>query len=342
MSESVTYLGHRIDSQGLHPVEEKVKALLEVPIPKNTTELKSFLGMLSYYSKFLPNLSSELAPLYQLLKRSVPWQWTVKQQVFDKSKELLASSQVLVHFDPKLQIRLACDASDYGIGAILSQVMPDGSEKPVGFVSRTLTDAEKKYSQLEKEGLACVYGIKRFHSYLFGHKFVLQTDHQLLITLFNEAKVVPAQASNRIQRWALLLASYEYTISYRSTTKHSNADAMSQLPLPDKPKTTPVPAELVLMIEKLDEAPISSKQVATWTQRDHVLSRVHQYIMLGWPKEADDEIKPYWNRRLELSTHAGCILWGTRVVVPPQGRTMVLAEFHGGHPGITRMKALAR
>ena len=242
MSESVTYLGHRIDSQGLHPVEEKVKALLEVPIPKNTTELKSFLGMLSYYSKFLPNLSSELAPLNQLLKCSVPWQWTVKQQqVFDKSKELLASSQVLVHFDPKLQIRLACDASDYGIGAVLSQIMPDGSEKPVGFVSRTLTDAEKKYSQLEKEGLACVYGIKRFHSYLFGHKFVLQTDHQPLITLFNEAKVVPAQASNRIQRWALLLASYEYTISYRSTTKHSNADAMSRLPLPDKPKNNSCP-----------------------------------------------------------------------------------------------------
>ena len=90
----------------------------------------------------------------------------------------------------------------------------------------------------------CVYGIKRFHFYLFGHKFVLQTDHQPLITLVNEAKVVPAQASNHIQRWALLLASYEYTISYRLTTKHSNADAMSRLPLPNKPKTTPVSAEL--------------------------------------------------------------------------------------------------
>ena len=104
---------------------------------------------------------------------------------------------------------------------------------------------------------------------------------------------------------------------------------------------TPVPTELVLMIEKLDEAPISAKQMANWTQRDVVLSRVLQFIMLGWPKEADDYLKPYWNRRLELSAHAGCILWGTRVVVPLQGRNMGLTELHGGYPGITRMKAVA-
>ena len=210
MSESVTYLGHRIDSQGVHPVEEKVKALLEVPIPKNTTALKSFLGMLSYYSKFLPNLSSELAPLYQLLKHSIPCQWTVKQQqVFDKSKELLASSQVLVHFDSKLQIRLACDASDYGIGAVLSLIMPDGLEKPVGFVCPEPLQMLRKNTPSWKKKVWHVCMVSNVH------KFVLQTDHQPLITLFNEAKVVPAQASNHIQRWPLLLASYEYTISYR-------------------------------------------------------------------------------------------------------------------------------
>ena len=149
-------------------------------------------------------------------------------------------------------------------------------------MSRTLTDAEKKYSQVEKEGLACVYGMKRFHSYLFGHKFVLQTDHQPLTTLFNETKSIPVQASSRIQRWALLLASYEYTIVFRSTSKHANADAMSRLPLPDKPTSTPVPAEFVLMIEKLDKAPITSTQIANWTKKDPVLAKVSQYIQLGW------------------------------------------------------------
>ena len=324
-------------------MEEKVKALQEVPTPKNVTELKSFLGMLSYYSKFLPNLSTELAPLYKLLQQSVPWKWNTEQQkAFDRSKQLLTSSQLLVHFNPDLEIILACDASDYGIGAVLSHRMPNGCEKPIGFVSRTLTKAEKNYSQLEKEGLACIYGVKRFHSYLFGHKFVLQTDHQPLTTLFDESKVVPAQASSRIQRWALSLASYQYTVSFWSTTKHSNADAMSRLPLPNQPASTPVPSELVLLIDSFNEAPITSDQIAVWTQKDPVLSKVMQFIMLGWPESVESELKPYWNRRLELSVHAGCILWGLKVVVPPQGRRTVLAELHGAHPGMTRMKALAR
>ena len=149
--------------------------------------------------------------------------------------------------------------------------MPDGSEKPTGFVSKTLSKPEKQYSQIEKDGLACIYGVKRFHSYLFGHKFVLQTDHQPLTTLFNESKVVPVQASSRIQRWALSLASYEYTISFRSTSKHSNADTISRLPLPNQPSSTPVPSEL---IENLDQASITANQIATWTKRDPVLSKV--------------------------------------------------------------------
>ena len=108
--------------------------------------------MLSYYSKFLPNLSTELAPLNKLLKQSTAWHWNTEQQeAFDKSKKLLSSSQLLVHFNPEPEIILACDASDYGIGAVLSHCMPDGSEMPIGFVSRTLTKAEKNYSQLEKE-----------------------------------------------------------------------------------------------------------------------------------------------------------------------------------------------
>ena len=266
---SVVYLGHKIDAQGLHPVAEKVEALREAPIPRNVTEFRSYLGLLSYYSRFLPNLSVKLAPLYLLLKQDQPWKWSVAQDTaFTKSKELLTSSRLLVHFDSKLDIVLACDASAYGIGAVLSHRMPDGQEKPIGFVSRTLTAAEKNYSQMEKEGLSCVYGIRRFHSYLFGHHFELQTDHKPFLTLFNEQKPISPQASSRIQRWALKLAAYQYKIVYRSTLQHANADAMSRLPIegtPEEPQTTP---ELVLMVEKLKDAPITARQIAHWTERD--------------------------------------------------------------------------
>ena len=116
--------------------------------------------------------------------------------------------------------------------------MPDGTEKPVGFVSRTLTEMEKKYSQIEKEGLACVFGVRKFDAYLFGRHFTLQTDHKPLMTLFNETKGIPVQASARIKRWALSLSAYEYTIACRTTKQHANADAMSRLPLPEVPEST--------------------------------------------------------------------------------------------------------
>ena len=110
-----------------------------------------------------------------------------------------------------------------------------------------------------------MYGVTRFHSYLFGHRFKLQTDHKPLLTLFNESKAVSPQVSGRIQRWALTLASYEYTIVCQTTTQHANADAMSRLPLLDTPVQTPASGELVLMVERLEDAPISAAQIATWT-----------------------------------------------------------------------------
>lgn len=130
-------------------------------MPRNASELKSYLGLLTYYGRFLPNLATQLPPLYKLLKAKVCWYWEAEQQkAFQNFKQLLTSSQLLVHFDPKLPNTLACDASAYGVDAVLARRLPYGSKKPIGFASRTLSKAEKNYSQLEKEGLACVFGTK--------------------------------------------------------------------------------------------------------------------------------------------------------------------------------------
>ena len=188
---------------------------------------------------------------------------------------------------------------------------------------------------MEKEALACVYGVKHFHAYLLGHKFMLQTDHEPLRSLFSESKAVPPLASNRIQRWAWTLASYEYSIVCRKTGQHANADAMSQLPLPYTPDETAIPEELVLMVEGLQDAPITASQIAQWTRRDPLMARVTRCILEGWPKSSDEELRPYWTRRLELSTHDGCIVWGGRVVIPPLAREHLLVELHGGHPGVS-------
>ena len=212
MTTSVTFLGHKIDAQGLHPLESKVCAVKEASTPCNVTELKAYLGLLTYYGRFLPNRSMVLAPLYTLLRAKVPWMWTtVEAAAFKASKQLL-SSQCLFHYNRHEEVVLSCDASAYGIGSVLSHRFKDGTEKPIGFVSRTLSPAERNYSQLEKEGLACAFGIKRFHSYLFGRHFYLCIDHKPLLTLFKESRAVNPQASARIQRWALTLSMYEYTL----------------------------------------------------------------------------------------------------------------------------------
>ena len=168
-----------------------------------------------------------MTPLYNLLRKDVRWNWgNQEQQSFDYSKEMLTSTALLVHYDPTKPLILSCDASQYGVGAVLSQVC-DGDEKPVAYASRTLTNAEQNYSQLEK-GLALIFGVKKFHV-LFGRKFTLCTDHRPLQSLLNESKPIQCMASAYIQRWALTLASYEYTIKYKSGPANSNADALSCL-----------------------------------------------------------------------------------------------------------------
>ncbi|KAI4881067.1 hypothetical protein NFI96_009116 [Prochilodus magdalenae] len=232
LQDQVEYLGHKINAEGLHPVQTKVRAIEEAPRPTTVTELKAYLGLLNYYNKFLPNLATHLAPLHRLLRKDAQWTWTKDQEdAFCLSKQLLKSANVLSHYSADKELVLACDASLYGVGAVLLHVVDDGVEKPIGFMSRTLTPAEKRYSQHDKEGLAIIFGIKRFHKYIYGQTFTITTDHKPLISLFHEMKPVPQMGLLRVQRWATLRA-YEYRLVYKPGKDHTNADALSRLPLP--------------------------------------------------------------------------------------------------------------
>ena len=339
---SVEYLGHVITKDGLRTADSKVEAVIRAPAPRNISELRSFLGLINYYGKFLPSLATVLSPLYSLLQKAVCWNWGSSQaRAFDEVKKLLLSSRVLVH---SLPLILSSDASPYGVGAVLSHLMPNGDERPISFASRTLTETEKKYAQLEKEALAIVYGVRKFHQYLYGRKFELRTDHKPLVYIFNENKSIPAMASGRVQRWALTLGAYQYSIKFQKGTENSTTDAVSRLPLPETRSEPPKPAEVVYLMEYLDTSPVTSNQIWRWTEKDPVLAKVKHWIESGWPTEApeDDALRPFFHRRCELSVESGCLLWGSRVVVPDKGREQVLTMLHQAHPGMSKMKSLAR
>ena len=307
MRASVTYLGHLINAEGIHATPEKIKAIVEAPMPTNVQQLRSFLGLLNYYRKFLPNLAAIIQPLNDLLQKNKQWKWTDEcSQAVDSAKQLLTTSSVLTHYDPSVPLRLAADASQYGLGAVISHILPNGDEKPVAFASCSLSQSEKNYSQIDKEALALIYGVRKFHNYLFGRKFTLVTDHKPLTSIFGPKKGVPSVAAARLQRWALLLTAYDYDIEFRSTSAHGNADALSRLPLP-----TCAPSETQLCnIRTLEALPVTTTKIRAATKRDPTLSKVLHCVLNGWPEEIPDSLKPYHSK---IAVDEGCLLWGGRV-----------------------------
>ena len=195
--KSVEYLGRVVDAQGIRTSERKVQAVREAPAPENIQELRSVLGMINYYGKFIPNLSTLLHPLHNLLKANQPWKWSAEcQQVFQKVKHCLTQAPVLVHHNPDLPLVLAADASAYGLGAVISHRWADGTEKPIAFASRTLNSSERNYPQVEKEALGLVFGIKKYHEYVYGRRFTLITDHQPLTAILGPKRGIPTCISS--------------------------------------------------------------------------------------------------------------------------------------------------
>ncbi len=338
----VIYLGHRISGRGIQPTEEKIEAIGQSKTPGNVSELRTFLGMVTYYQKFIPNLSNTCAPLYELLNKKKVWYWSKDcEDAVKKLKGTLTSETVLVHYDPNKELMIATDASPVGVGCVMSHRMADGSERPIAYASRSLTSAEKNYPQIEREALGIVFGIRKFHKYLYGREFTLITDNKPLTTIFAENKEVPTLAALRLQRWALILMAYQYKIQYRSSQENSNADMLSRLTT-DSKSTLATEME-VNHFTLIGDLPITADDIAEHTRKDRVLAKVHHFIMNGWPNQnEDEEMEPYFRRREELSAEQGCILWGIRVVVPPALQKHMLNELHHEHLGVVRMKGVAR
>lgn len=342
MLKAVRYLGVEVSAEGIQPVPEKLDPILGAPQPRNQQELRSFLGAVNFYGRFVEDMATTAAPLNRLLQKNTTWKWgREEEKCFQKLKGKLAAAPILAHYNCRQPVRLITDASPYGIGAVLVQKGKDGEERPVRFASRTLTQAERNYSQIEREGLAVIFGVTRFRQYLYGRRFTLVTDNKPLASILGPKTQFPALAAARMQRWALILAAYSYDVEYRRSEEIPMADFLSRLPCSMAPREKEDEAT-VCFLENMEKLPITAEQVKLASSRDLELAQVAQHLKAGWTEQPPKELESFFKKKDELTITNGCLLWGARVVIPKKLQKQVLEELHDSHPGITKMKMLAR
>ena len=278
LRHEITYLGHIITEKGVKPDPQKIEAVKSFPIPQKKRNIKQFLGLIGYYRRFIPYFAKIAKPLTALLKKNVDFNWRPEhQKSFEILRDKLCCEPLLQYPDFNKPFVVTTDASDFALGAVLSQG-PIGRDLPISYASRTLQSAEVNYSTTEKELLAIVFAVKHFRPYLYGHKFILVTHHRPLIWLNNLKDPV-----SRLARWRIKLSDHDYEIVYKKGIANSNADALSRN-LPDLNKRHEQMTEIMQTEQRLSNDAQASAQPALETHEDD------DDIMGDTEKEED------WNR----------------------------------------------
>jgi len=224
--DQLPYLGHMITPGGLGVQEAKVEALKRIPVPKDVSRLRAFMGLANYYRRFVRGFSLLAKPLTRLTRVDQEWMWGPDQErAFESLKKALGSAPVLRRPDARRPFQLHTDWSMLGIGAVLTQKDDDGKEYVIAYASRSNNDAEAKYSSYEGECLATVWAVAHFRPYLYGQSFTLVTDHQPLKWLMESDKL-----TGKLARWALLLQEYDFQVVHKAGLQNLDADGLSRNP----------------------------------------------------------------------------------------------------------------
>jgi transposase InsO family protein len=336
--KKLEFMGHVLSEHGIGPTEAKVIALQNATKPKDASQVKSFLGLAGFCSRYIRDFETRAEPLRILVRKNSTFLWGEEQdKAFEDLKRSLTTRPVLAYFNSNAKTRVVADASPVGLGAVLLQQQRDGSFKPVHFASKCLTDVERRYSQTEKEALGLVWACERFQLYLLGRDFELVTDHRPLQVIYGPR----SKPSARIERWVLRLQPFKFVVKYIEGNKNI-ADPLSrmiELKLDNKSLSSEVGEQYIRCLA-LGAVPntMSAKEVEQASSQDEEMRDLRKQIKTGdFPKGS-----PFAHVKSELAVVGYVVVRQGKLVIPKALRQRVLELAHKGHQGIVKTKARLR
>ena len=336
--DKLTFVGMVLSGNGISCATEKVAAVTNAREPQNASETRSFLGLVNYCGRFIPDLATISEPLRRLTKAGTLFAFGKEQkEAFEELKRRLSSAETLGYFDKDAPTQVVADASPVGLGAVLTQVQKDGP-RVISYASRSLTETERRYSQTEKEALALIWACEKFHPYIYGTPFELVTDHKPLEVIYGPK----SRPCARIERWVLRMQPYKFKVRYQPGPKNI-ADALSRLVTSeDGGSRHSSQAEQYVRFVAVSATPsaMTTREVEEASAEDEELSAIRKCI----DGESWDQLayKQYIPCSGELCTIGQLILRGTRIVIPKKLRPRILSLAHEGHLGVVGTKQKLR
>ena len=326
----IPFLGHVVSKDGLKPDPEKIRAVLEMESPKDKAAVERLKGTVTYLARFVPNLTAVIRPIAQLTHQGEEWHWNDAQKnAFVKLKQLLTEAPVLAYFDQNKPLTIQCDASKNGLGAALLQ-----DNRPIAYASRALTDVETRYAIIEKEMLAIVFSLEKWHQYTYGRKVAIQSDHKPLEAITRKPL---DRAPKRLQAMLLRALAYDIEVNYLPGKKMLIADTLSRTYLAREATSSECEFETINALSYLPMKEDIIQKIQTETAKDDALQNLKGVIQRGWSVEKSElhqEVTPYFPMRDELAVTDGLIFKGERLVVPKSLRNEMKNNIHLGHSGI--------
>ena len=330
------FMGHLISHRGLGPTQTRVEGIREAREPQSATEVRSFLGLVNFCSRFIPNLASVSEPLRRLTKQNVKFEWKHEQKkAFRNLKNAMSEAQTLAFFDKDAETEVIADAGPFGLGAVLVQIQ-NGERRVICYASRSLSDVECRYSQTEKEALSLVWACERFYVYLCGIHFKLLTDHRPLEVMFGPR----SKPSGRIERWVLRLQQFDYEVVFIPGSSNI-ADTLSRLSVRphSQPKRNVAEEYIRFVAEQSTPCVISIQQLEKESGDDPMLVSIRQAIDTGDWSECLRAVRAV---KHEITKVGKLVLRGTRIIVPVSLQHKLVQAAHDGHQGIVKTKARLR